>query len=237
MRHCPSTLDYVGIGAKRVVVISAAFLTAGCAMQVPVMAPLRREPEVAIATKTAEPGHDSAPRQKSTVRMEHGIHIGTAVETGRTGMYIIVSKKYPETLYLIDQGRVVFKSRVNTGLSISPTPDGTFRISSKYPEMTMKGKSPVTGHMYVDRGIFYAMRFHDGDFIHYFPREGYGWKQSFGCVEMPFAASETLYGKVPSGTTIVVQEGRPARLHRSLAYIRGKTGHPEELSAMRSLAR
>lgn len=125
--------------------------------------------------------------------------------------YIYVSKQVPQRLYLIDGGRIVFQSPVNTGIPLSPTPDGVFHVFASYPSRTMKGTDPVTLKPYSDANVPYAMYFDGGRAIHGFPRHGYGYPQSFGCVELPVYKARELYGLLQGGldTEVVVASHPP----------------------------
>ncbi|HEY1798472.1 MAG TPA: L,D-transpeptidase [Stellaceae bacterium] len=125
--------------------------------------------------------------------------------------YIYVSKQVPQRLYLIDDGKIVFQSPVNTGIRVSPTPDGEFRVYASFVQRTMKGTDPVTFKPYNDPNVPYAMYFDGGRAIHGFPRHGYGYPQSFGCVELPVSKARELYGLLRGGldTEVVVSSHPP----------------------------
>jgi len=46
--------------------------------------------------------------------------------------------------------------------------------------------------------------FNGGDAVHQFPRPGYGWPQSLGCVELPSSTAENIWGTDPIGTLVSV---------------------------------
>lgn len=129
--------------------------------------------------------------------------------------YIYVSKQIPQRLYLIDGGKIVFQSPANTGIRVSPTPDGEFRVWASFVQRTMKGTNPVTFKPYNDRNVPYAMYFDGGRAIHGFPRHGYGYPQSFGCVELPVSKARELYGLLQGGldTEVVVSSHPPVLDH------------------------
>jgi len=136
--------------------------------------------------------------------------------------YIYVSKQLPERLYLIDGGKVIFDSPVNTGIRVSPTPEGTFRVFASYPQRTMKGTDPVTLRRYTDANVPYAMYFDGGRAIHGFRRAGYGYPQSFGCIELPVVKARELYGLLQGGldTDVVVARRRPVFESRRIGPVR-----------------
>jgi lipoprotein-anchoring transpeptidase ErfK/SrfK len=118
--------------------------------------------------------------------------------------YVYVSKTLPEHLKLYINGKVSFTSPVNTGVSAAPTVDGTFPVYLRYTTTTMSGLLP-DGAPYHDTGIPWVSYFNGGDALHGFIRASYGWPQSLGCVEMPFAEAGVLWPHTPIGTLVSVQ--------------------------------
>jgi len=133
--------------------------------------------------------------------------------------YIYVSKRFPERLYLIDGGNIIFESPVNTGIGAAPTPDGDFHVFASYPQQTMRGTDPVTGQRYDDPNVPYVMYFDGGRAIHGFSRSVYGYPQSLGCVELPVYKARRLYELLQGGldTEVVVGYQRPRVLYSSAA--------------------
>jgi lipoprotein-anchoring transpeptidase ErfK/SrfK len=117
--------------------------------------------------------------------------------------YVYVSKAQPEHLSLYENGKVTFTSLVNTGVESAPTVDGTFPVYLRYTVTTMSGIEP-NGTPYHDTGIPWVSYFNGGDALHGFIRASYGWPQSLGCVEMPFADADTLWPHTPIGTLVSV---------------------------------
>ena len=68
----------------------------------------------------------------------------------------------------------------------------------------MSGVEP-DGKAYSDPGIPWVSYFHGGDALHGFLRSQYGYPQSLGCVEMPFAHADILFPHTPIGTLVTVQ--------------------------------
>ena len=114
-----------------------------------------------------------------------------------------VTTSLPETLRIWRNGRVVFSTPVNTGIASRPTPDGAFTVYLRYLSTTMSGTNP-DGSRYEDRGVPYVAYFHAGCAVHGFERGSYGYPQSLGCVELPYAAAKIVYGYDPLGTIVVV---------------------------------
>ena len=71
----------------------------------------------------------------------------------------------------------------------------------------MKGLNP-DGTKYDDT-VYWASYFNGGDAVHAFPRPGYGWYQSLGCVELPYngagpGVSETVWNYLTYGSLVTV---------------------------------
>jgi lipoprotein-anchoring transpeptidase ErfK/SrfK len=117
--------------------------------------------------------------------------------------YVSVSEGSPETLTLYVKDHVQFRTLVNTGISEAPTETGTYPVYVRYLSTTMSGTNPDGSH-YSDPGIQWVSYFNGGDALHEFPRYSYGFAQSLGCVEMPFASAQTVFPFTPIGTLVTV---------------------------------
>jgi hypothetical protein len=118
--------------------------------------------------------------------------------------YVVVSQNpLPERLALYVNGHHVYSSFVNTGVSSAPTADGTWPVYERFTVTTMSGTYP-DGGTYSDPGIPWVSYFHGGDALHGFLRSQYGFPQSLGCVEMPFANAMHLWPFTPIGTPVSV---------------------------------
>lgn len=118
--------------------------------------------------------------------------------------YVYVSKTLPESVKLYENGRVTFKTLANTGISAAPTQSGTYPVYLRFTVTTMSGTLP-DGKPYDDTGIPWVSYFNGGDALHGFIRASYGFPQSLGCVEMPFADADNLWPHTPIGTLVTVQ--------------------------------
>ncbi len=118
--------------------------------------------------------------------------------------YVLVSQRVPQELKLYINGKVVFTTAVNTGISASPTQNGTYPVYLRYTTTTMSGTNP-NGTKYHDTGIPWVSYFHGGDALHGFLRSQYGYPQSLGCVEMTFAHAAVVWPHTPIGTLVTVQ--------------------------------
>jgi lipoprotein-anchoring transpeptidase ErfK/SrfK len=118
--------------------------------------------------------------------------------------YVDVSETLPETLTLYQSGKVVFTTPVNTGIEPVPTELGTYPVYERFFSTTMSGTNP-NGTKYVDPDIPWVSYFNGGDALHGFIRSSYGFPQSLGCVEMPFASAKTVFPYTPIGTLVTVR--------------------------------
>ena len=118
--------------------------------------------------------------------------------------YVTVSESSPEVVRLYVGGTYTFHTLANTGISIDPTPLGTFPVYLRYVSHSMSGTNPDGSH-YDDPGIPWISYFVGGSALHGFIRSSYGWPQSLGCVEMPFASAQTIWPHTPIGTLVTVQ--------------------------------
>jgi peptidoglycan hydrolase-like protein with peptidoglycan-binding domain len=129
----------------------------------------------------------------------------TAAHKAFTGHYdyIEVSSSEPETLFVWQDGKVIYKSLANLGIADSPTAKGTFPVYARYVSVTMSGTNPDGTH-YNDPGVPYVAYFNGGDAVHGFRRASYGYAQSLGCVELPYAAAAVVFKYDPIGTLVTV---------------------------------
>lgn len=117
--------------------------------------------------------------------------------------YVYVTESLPETLSLWVDGKVIFQTLCNTGIAAAPTAVGTWPVYARYVTTTMSGKNP-NGTKYADPGIPWVSYFHGSDALHGFLRYSYGYPQSLGCVEMPYASAGTVYPWTPIGTLVTI---------------------------------
>jgi peptidoglycan hydrolase-like protein with peptidoglycan-binding domain len=119
--------------------------------------------------------------------------------------YVYVQKNpLPENVTVYSNGRAVYNTLANTGIAVAPTPNGTWPVYARYTVTTMTGTNPDGSH-YSDPGIPWVSYFNAGDALHGFIRASYGFPQSLGCVEMPFANAAVVFPYTPLGTLVTVQ--------------------------------
>ena len=118
--------------------------------------------------------------------------------------YVDVSEGSPEVMTLYLNGVNALHALVNTGIPQSPTALGTYPVYLRYTTQTMSGTNPDGTH-YSDPGIPWVSYFNGGDALHGFIRSSYGFPQSLGCVEMPFASAALVWPHTPIGTLVTVR--------------------------------
>ena len=131
------------------------------------------------------------------------LRAAAAGQDNRNGYtYALASKGSPETLTIWHDGRIVLSSAANTGIPVAPTADGTFPVYLRYLYQIMRGTNP-DGSSYADPVSFVAY-FNGGEAVHYFPRGSYGFQQSLGCVELPYAGAEQAWPYLSYGSLVTV---------------------------------
>jgi hypothetical protein len=116
--------------------------------------------------------------------------------------YALANQNIPENITIWHNGRVVLQSPANTGITASPTVDGTYPVYLRFYFTYMKGINP-DGTPY-DDPVWYVSYFNGGDAVHYFPRGSYGWNQSLGCVELPWDQAVQAYPYLTYGSLVTV---------------------------------
>jgi peptidoglycan hydrolase-like protein with peptidoglycan-binding domain len=118
--------------------------------------------------------------------------------------YVYVTLTNPEYVTVWRDGVNVFTTLANTGIPQSPTAVGTWPVYVRYRTTTMSGTEP-NGQHYSDPGIPWVSYFNGGDALHGFLRAQYGFPQSLGCVEMPYASAHTVWPYTPIGTLVTIE--------------------------------
>jgi hypothetical protein len=119
--------------------------------------------------------------------------------------YALASEGNPETLTVWHNGKIILHSLANTGIQAAPTTLGTAPVYLRYYYQVMKGTNP-DGSKYADP-VYYVSYFRAGEAVHYFPRGSYGFPQSLGCVELPWASAKSVWPYMNYGTLVTVARG------------------------------
>ena len=116
--------------------------------------------------------------------------------------YALAAKTSPETLTVWHDGAVISTTPANTGIPVAPTADGTFPVYERLATQVMKGTNPDGSH-YADP-VAWVAYFNGGDAIHYIARGQYGFPQSLGCVEIPYAVGAQIWPYLTMGSLVTV---------------------------------
>jgi lipoprotein-anchoring transpeptidase ErfK/SrfK len=116
--------------------------------------------------------------------------------------YSLVNQAEPETLRVYHDGKLIEDTPVNTGVPGAGTADGTYPVYSRFQVTQMVGTN-VDGSKYNDT-VYWVSYFNGGDALHYFPRPGYGYYQSNGCVEMQLDPAKYIWQYTTYGSLVTV---------------------------------
>lgn len=106
-------------------------------------------------------------------------------------------------------GKIKHETRVSSGMRLTPTVKGSFKVWLKVPMQDMRGPSPYkdiypTGK-YLVKNVPHVLYFHQGYAIHgAYWHNNFGRVASHGCVNVPLASAEWLYNFADVGTRIEV---------------------------------
>jgi hypothetical protein len=117
--------------------------------------------------------------------------------------FVHVSETDPERVLVWHSGHDVAGGLANTGIAAAPTATGVFAVFEHLSVTTMTGNNP-DGSTYRDPGIPWVSYFNGGDALHGYIRASYGFPQSVGCVEMPYALAHQVWNYTPIGTIVDV---------------------------------
>lgn len=114
-----------------------------------------------------------------------------------------------QRLYAWQGGQVMYETPVSTGMNLTPTVKGNFKIRTKVPIQDMRGPSPYkqfypNGRYHV-KDVPHVMYFYQAYAIHgAYWHNNFGRPASHGCVNVPLAAAEWLYNFADVGTQVIV---------------------------------
>jgi hypothetical protein len=127
-----------------------------------------------------------------------------AKQNPRPYTWVTVTETIPETLEVHENNKIALTSPTNTGVPGAATQQGIFPIYVRYTSTTMIGTN-VDGTHYDDPGVPWVNYFNGGDAVHGYIRPTYGVPQSNGCVELPIATAEIVYGMLQVGDLVIVE--------------------------------
>ena len=114
-----------------------------------------------------------------------------------------------QTLTAWEGGKVQHTTKVSTGMYLTPTVKGGFKIKTKLPKQDMKGYSPYkvyhpNGKYYI-KDVPHVMYFYQAYAFHgAYWHNNFGSRASHGCVNLPLASAEWLYNWAQVGTRVEI---------------------------------
>lgn len=133
-----------------------------------------------------------------------GVPVGvSAVEIATDGKLITVDL-YKQKLFAWEGGKIVYETKISSGLPKKPTVKGSFKTWLKRPSQRMKGESKEYGK-YDYPNVPNVMYFFQDYAIHgAYWHNRFGRPNSHGCVNVPVEASKWLFDWAPRGTRVEV---------------------------------
>ena len=114
-----------------------------------------------------------------------------------------------QTLRAWQNGQIQHETKISSGMSLTPTVKGSFKIRTKVPMQDMRGPSPYkqyypTGR-YLVKNVPHVMYFYQAYAIHgAYWHNNFGRPASHGCVNVPLASAEWLFNWADQGTRVEV---------------------------------
>ncbi len=114
-----------------------------------------------------------------------------------------------QKLFAWDGGKIVHETKVSTGMKLTPTVRGNFKIYLKKALADMRGPSPYkniypTGKYHL-KDVPHQMYFYQGYAIHgAYWHNNFGRPASHGCVNVPLASAAWLFNWADVGTQVSV---------------------------------
>ena len=125
------------------------------------------------------------------------------------GKKIVVSRS-EQKLYAYEGEKIFMEEKISTGLELTPTPRGTFKVFRKTPSRYMQGPLPnLIDQQYYDLpGVPWNLYFTDGGAVIHgaYWHNSFGRKYSHGCVNMPPESAQKLYEWAELGTKVVIKD-------------------------------
>lgn len=106
-------------------------------------------------------------------------------------------------------GQIVHETKVSTGMYLTPTVKGSFKIRTKVPMQDMRGPSPYKQYYptgkYLVKNVPHVMYFYQAYAIHgAYWHNNFGRPASHGCVNVPLVSAEWLFNWADIGTRVEV---------------------------------
>ena len=121
----------------------------------------------------------------------------------------IVVDRTKQMLYAYDGNDLFMEAKISTGVELTPTPRGLFRVYKKTPSRYMQGPIPGISTEYYDLpGVPWNLYFtYQGAVIHgAYWHNDFGKVHSNGCVNLPITDAAKLYQWADLGTEVLVRD-------------------------------
>ena len=122
----------------------------------------------------------------------------------------IIVDRSDQKLYAYEDGELFMEIKISTGLQLTPTPRGTFKVFKKTPSRYMQGPIPeIAPDQYYDLpGVPWNLYFTEGGAVIHgaYWHNDFGSPYSHGCVNVSPDEARILYDWTPLGTKVVVRD-------------------------------
>ncbi len=121
----------------------------------------------------------------------------------------IIVDRTLQMLYAYDGDTLFMEQSISTGLELTPTPRGNFKIFRKTPSRYMQGPLPGISDQFYDLpGVPWDLYFtKQGGAIHgAYWHDKFGEQWSHGCVNVPLEQARELYEWAELGTNVIVRD-------------------------------
>jgi lipoprotein-anchoring transpeptidase ErfK/SrfK len=117
-----------------------------------------------------------------------------------TGPLVLVVSIGKQTVTVYDDGKVIAKSPISSGMTGHPTPTGIFSILEKnrYHYSNLYGGAPMP---FMQRVTNSGVAMHAGDLP--------GYPASHGCIRLPYSFARSLFGITDVGARVIITDQDP----------------------------
>lgn len=138
---------------------------------------------------------------------EGSLELGAGSVSSST-KYILVDRS-DQKLYAYEGTSLFMEEKISTGIEITPTPRGVFKVYRKTPSRYMQGPLPGISEKYYDLpGVPWNLYFTEqGAVIHgAYWHDKFGKQWSSGCVNMSPSQAQKIYKWADLGTEVIVRD-------------------------------
>ena len=131
------------------------------------------------------------------------------VGQGASSTKRVIVDRGDQMLYAYDGKELFMQQAISTGLELTPTPRGNFKVFSMTPSRYMQGPLPGISEQYYDLpGVPWDLYFTEqGAAIHgAYWHDKFGQEWSHGCVNLPVDKAHELYEWAELGMSVTVRD-------------------------------